>query len=141
MKKKCFLLPPPAPQSIVIIWIGKKKSERSKSACCPAAGTSSTRTAWTTGSSAAAKLLRTMFVFKVVPMLNPDGVFYGNNRCNLSGVDLNRQWAYPSPLRHPTIYHTKNMIRELRTIRPVVLYLDIHAHSRKNNVFMSLVFD
>ena len=94
-----------------------------------------------TGTSAAAKLLRTMFVFKVVPMLNPDGVFYGNNRCNLSGVDLNRQWAYPSPLRHPTIYYTKNMIRELRTIRPVVLYLDIHAHSRKNNIFMYGVED
>jgi cytosolic carboxypeptidase protein 2/3 len=89
-----------------------------------------------TGTSAAAKLLRKMFIFKVVPMLNPDGVFYGNNRCNLSGVDLNRQWSYPSPLRHPTVYHTKNMIRELRTIRPVVLYLDIHAHSRKNNIFM-----
>ena len=69
-------------------------------------------------------------------MLNPDGVFYGNNRCNLSGVDLNRQWSYPSPLRHPTIFHTKKMIRELRSSRPVILYLDIHAHSRKNNIFM-----
>ena len=89
-----------------------------------------------TGASSAAKMLRKMFVFKVVPMLNPDGVFYGNNRCNLSGVDLNRQWSYPSPLRHPTVFHTKKMIRELRASRPVILYLDIHAHSRKNNIFM-----
>jgi cytosolic carboxypeptidase protein 2/3 len=89
-----------------------------------------------TGSSDAAKLLRKLFVFKVVPMLNPDGVFYGNNRCNLSSVDLNRQWSHPSPMSHPTIYHTKTMISNLRKTRSVVMYLDIHAHSRKNNIFM-----
>ncbi len=34
--------------------------------------------------------LRKRFVFKIVPMLNPDGVIVGNYRCSLSGVDLNR---------------------------------------------------
>ena len=33
--------------------------------------------------------LRNRFVFKVVPMLNPDGVIIGNTRCSLAGVDLN----------------------------------------------------
>lgn len=28
-----------------------------------------------------------------MPMLNPDGVVYGNSRCNLSGLDINRQWG------------------------------------------------
>lgn len=37
-----------------------------------------------------AKLLRNRYVFKIVPMLNPDGVVIGNYRCSLSGGDLNR---------------------------------------------------
>lgn len=37
-----------------------------------------------------ARLLRDKFVFKIIPMLNPDGVIIGNYRCSLSGQDLNR---------------------------------------------------
>jgi murein tripeptide amidase MpaA len=37
-----------------------------------------------------AKYLRNNFVFKIIPMLNPDGVIVGNNRTSLSGLDLNR---------------------------------------------------
>jgi cytosolic carboxypeptidase protein 2/3 len=33
-----------------------------------------------TGESREAAFLRSVFVFKAVPMLNPDGVIYGNNR-------------------------------------------------------------
>jgi len=36
--------------------------------------------------------LRKNFVFKIVPMINVDGVIYGNYRCSLSGIDLNRVW-------------------------------------------------
>ena len=43
-----------------------------------------------------ARYLRDNFVFKVIPMLNPDGVIVGNYRTSLSGLDLNRQWAGPS---------------------------------------------
>jgi len=35
-----------------------------------------------------AKMLRERFVFKIVPMLNPDGVIIGNYRCSLSCHDL-----------------------------------------------------
>ena len=39
------------------------------------------------------KKLLTVVELHVVPMLNPDGVIIGNNRVNLSGVDLNRRWG------------------------------------------------
>jgi hypothetical protein len=66
-----------------------------------------------TGNSLDAKILRDNFVFKVVPMLNPDGVVNGNYRCSLAGVDLNRVWNDPNKKIHPTIFHTKQMIRRL----------------------------
>jgi murein tripeptide amidase MpaA len=31
----------------------------------------------------------------IVPMINMDGVYYGNYRTNLSGNDLNRVWRQP----------------------------------------------
>ena len=42
------------------------------------------------GDEQVAKELRNIFVFKVIPMLNPDGVIVGNYRCSLAGLDLNR---------------------------------------------------
>ena len=42
------------------------------------------------GNEKEAKHLRDTYVFKIVPMLNPDGVIVGNYRCSLSGLDLNR---------------------------------------------------
>jgi murein tripeptide amidase MpaA len=51
-----------------------------------------------------AKLLRKHFIFKIIPMLNPDGVINGNYRCSLAGCDLNRRWKFPNKNLHPTIY-------------------------------------
>lgn len=41
-------------------------------------------------------LLRQNFEFKIVPMINIDGVIAGNYRTSLSGMDLNRYWKSPS---------------------------------------------
>ena len=59
-----------------------------------------------------AKLLRENFIFKIIPMLNPDGVINGNYRCSLAGCDLNRRWKTPSKVIHPTIYSTKQLVKE-----------------------------
>lgn len=89
-----------------------------------------------TGNTLEARFLRHHFVFKIVPMLNPDGVVHGNYRCSLAGTDLNRRWANPSRDLHPTIHATKNMLSLMKRTRPISLYCDIHGHSRKKNIFL-----
>ncbi|XP_073674965.1 cytosolic carboxypeptidase 1 [Garra rufa] len=84
-----------------------------------------------------AQSLRESYIFKIIPMLNPDGVINGNHRCSLSGEDLNRQWQSPNAELHPTIYHAKGLLQYLRaTGRTPLVFCDYHGHSRKKNVFM-----
>eukprot|EP01041_Mallomonas_annulata_P003176 gene3176-6267_t len=89
-----------------------------------------------TSSTPAAELLRQVFVIFIIPMLNPDGVSYGNNRCCLAGVDLNRQWKKPVRSLHPNVFYLKNFMKIQRGMRDVTMYIDLHGHSRKYNVFM-----
>ena len=89
-----------------------------------------------TGPSLQAKQLRDHFVFKLVPVLNPDGVVVGNQRVNLSGADLNRRWDAPSKALHPTVYAAKSMIRQLQGDRELFLFADLHGHSKKRSVFL-----
>lgn len=74
-------------------------------------------------------------MFRIIPILNPDGVIYGNYRCSLLGCDLNRRWDKPNKILHPTIYYAKNIIRQMNLDRKIVLYCDLHGHSRKMNAF------
>ncbi|XP_071056315.1 cytosolic carboxypeptidase 2-like isoform X2 [Onthophagus taurus] len=89
-----------------------------------------------TGDSGPAKELRDKFIFKLVPMLNPDGVIVGNNRCSLSGRDLNRQYRTVIREAYPSIWYTKLMIRRLLEECGVAMYCDLHAHSRRHNIFI-----
>ncbi|XP_055899493.1 cytosolic carboxypeptidase 2-like isoform X29 [Biomphalaria glabrata] len=89
-----------------------------------------------TSSSPDAKLLRDSFIFKVVPMLNPDGVIVGNYRCSLTGRDLNRNYKTALKDAYPSVFHTKQMIRKLLLERDVIVYCDLHGHSRRQNVFI-----
>ncbi|XP_028178205.1 cytosolic carboxypeptidase 4-like [Ostrinia furnacalis] len=89
------------------------------------------------GDSTAAAALRAKYVFKIVPMLNVEGVVNGCHRCGLTNEDLNRRWCKPSPVLHPSIYHTKGLIEYLVRVwkKPPLVYCDYHGHSRKKNVF------
>ncbi|XP_068627999.1 cytosolic carboxypeptidase 2 [Battus philenor] len=89
-----------------------------------------------TGDTNQARELREKFIFKLVPMLNPDGVIVGNNRCSLTGKDLNRQYRTVIRETYPPVWHTKVMIRRLQEECGVAMYVDLHAHSRKHNVFI-----
>ena len=88
------------------------------------------------GNTPLARKLRSKFIFKIIPMLNPDGVICGNYRCSLAGLDLNRQWASPSKHLMPTIWHMKEIMKRLKEDRTVALFTDIHGHSRSSNLFI-----
>jgi hypothetical protein len=88
------------------------------------------------GQSVEAELLRFRFIFKILPMLNPDGVINGHYRCNLAGYDLNRHWHDPDRNVHPTIFHAKDLLRNLQRDQEVVMFCDIHGHSVKHNLFL-----
>ncbi len=79
--------------------------------------------------------LRNTFVFKIVPMLNPDGVIHGNYRCSLAATDLNRRFGNCNMYLHPTVYNLNRMLCHLQDTRGVLLYLDIHGHSKNKNAF------
>ena len=76
------------------------------------------------------------YVFKIVPMLNPDGVRYGNYRTSLLGVDLNRRWKEPNKILHPTVYSAKNMIQEFKERHQIMMVCDMHGHTKKKDVFI-----
>jgi hypothetical protein len=89
-----------------------------------------------TGTTPSAKALRRSYIFKVIPMLNPDGVIVGNYRCSLSGHDLNRNYRHPNRQSFPTVWHLKQMVADLTHTTQVTLYCDLHGHSRRQNLFM-----
>jgi hypothetical protein len=83
-----------------------------------------------------ANILRNNYIFKIIPMLNPDGVVNGNYRASLAGCDLNRKWRNPDPLKHPTLYHTKELIKRLKLSFSVSFLLDLHGHSIKKGIYL-----
>ncbi len=90
-----------------------------------------------TSNSEQAIELRSKYIFKIIPMLNPDGVINGNYRTSLAGVDLNRFWCKPDKFKHPTIYHIKEMISNMnKRSKKIGLILDLHGHSKKQGIFL-----
>ena len=87
--------------------------------------------------------LRDLFEFWIAPIVNPDGVVIGNYRCNTQGKDMNRHFfADDDPeglkIRLTEVelirsYLKQNMPQGENMFR---LFLDIHAHSAQNSIFV-----
>ena len=85
-----------------------------------------------------AAALRDQFVFKVVPILNPDGVFRGHYRTDTKGMNLNRVYNTPSASDHPTIFAVKELIMHYhrKSKEGIYCYIDLHGHASKKGIFV-----
>ncbi len=83
-----------------------------------------------------AEQIRLNYIIFVVPMLNPDGVIFGNQRTDLAGYDMNRRWSEPSPWLHPVIYAVKLLARMIKEERTIDVFCDFHGHFQPSRGFM-----
>jgi len=84
----------------------------------------------TSGQPEAREILQRV-VFKICPMLNPDGVVSGGTRFNTTGVDLNRHWNSADPLSHdrkqaPEIVYVKEALHRWKVAQRLDLFINIH---------------
>jgi len=82
--------------------------------------------------------LRHHHIFLIVPLLNVDGVVLGNNRHSLAGYDMNRCWGNPIKKLQPEIFHLKEKLSEINRAggNQILMYCDLHGHSRYYNSFL-----
>jgi len=81
--------------------------------------------------------LRKNFVFKVIMMLNPDGVARGYYRLDTMACNLNRMYLTPSKSDNPTIWAARKVVvQQAEQYKCLKVYLDFHAHASKRGGFM-----
>ncbi|QDZ19156.1 putative zinc carboxypeptidase [Chloropicon primus] len=79
--------------------------------------------------------LREKFVFKLVPIINPDGVSFGHYRSDSQGQNLNRFYEDPKPEIHPEIFALKSLIMYYFGKGTLEVSIDLHAHANRMGSF------
>lgn len=83
-----------------------------------------------------AKLLRDFFVFKIIPMINPDGVYRGHFRTDGFGRNLNRYYRDATLEQQPSVFAIVQLINYFEKDKRIFFFCDYHAHgSCKNHFF------
>ncbi|KAJ1638474.1 hypothetical protein T492DRAFT_943469 [Pavlovales sp. CCMP2436] len=83
-----------------------------------------------------ARAMREAFVLKILPCLNPDGVFHGHYRLDTRGENLNRYYSSPDRQLHPTIYAARALLEQLHAREVLKFHVDLHGHATKRGCFL-----
>lgn len=76
------------------------------------------------------------FVFVIIPMLNPDGVFRGYYRLDTNGKNLNRVYHTSYYHKYPSIFALKKIVNHLNNENRLFAYFDFHAHNEQEKCFL-----
>ena len=82
------------------------------------------------------EILLNHYIFKMIPMLNPDGVARGYWRLDTLGQNLNSHYKDPSRDVHPTIWATKDAVTQEHKCGKLKMYVDFHARCSKRGSFL-----
>jgi len=115
------------PDSVPVIWIVARQHSFEAGGSWAVEGL----LRFLTSGKADSEAIRQRFVFKICPMMNPDGVAKGGTRFNLRGVDLNRHWSNDDPLSQnrelaPEIVLVKEALNRWRQSHRLDLFINIH---------------
>ena len=80
--------------------------------------------------------LRRLYVFKMIPILNPDGVRRGHYRTDSRGINLNRVYCTPNPEFHSPIFASRKVVDYYHQRGTLQFYMDLHAHASKRGSFV-----
>ena len=83
-----------------------------------------------------AEILRKAFVFKIIPMINVDGVSRGFYRYDTNSLNMNRHYISPGIKMQPEIYALKKIFLFYAQENKIKYYFDLHAHASSKGLFL-----
>lgn len=83
-----------------------------------------------------AEILRKVFVFKIVPIINIDGVSRGFYRYDTNSLNMNRHYINPNQKIQPEIYAIRRIFISYAQERKIKYYFDLHAHASSRGLFL-----
>lgn len=82
------------------------------------------------------KILRKYFVFKIIPIINVDGVSRGFYRYDTNSLNMNRHYPNPNQKIQPEIYAIRRLFLFYSQEYKVRYYYDLHAHVQSKGLFL-----
>lgn len=83
-----------------------------------------------------AEILRRAFVFKIIPIINVDGVSRGFYRYDTNSLNMNRHYISPGMKTQPEIYAIKKLFLHFSQQGKIKYYFDLHAHASSRGLFL-----